>query len=386
MRSVRIGRIFGIDVELHASWLVIFGLVFVTLSLGEFPRFRGATGPGVVDLVGGLVTTILFFGSVVAHELSHSLVGRAFGIEVKRITLFIFGGLAQMSEEAPDPKAELFMAAAGPAASVVLAMLFGGLYVPLRIFGAPVALTVPAFYLAYVNLALALFNLVPGFPLDGGRLLRASLWFLTGDMTRATRIATRSGQAFAGLLIALGALQVLAGPPEGRFSGFWLALIGLFLWNAAAGSYQQLAVGRALAGVSVAQIMTPDLVTAPADIPVSELVDRFFLRLRHGRFPLVRDGVLVGTVTLQDVRALSPELWPVTPASHVSHALEADDYISPDAQALSALTRMAAADRGQLLVRDGGRVVGIVTKSDVVRAMRVRDYLGPAGEGPGSGA
>lgn len=375
MRSVRIGRVFGIEIEIHASWLIVFMLVFVSLAFGEFPRARGATGPGAVDLVTGLVATLLFFGSVLAHELSHSLVGRSFGIEVKKITLFIFGGLAQMTEEARDPKSELFMAAAGPASSLVLSSVFGAAYVGLRAAGAAAALALPFFFLAEVNVLLAVFNLVPGFPLDGGRLFRAALWLFTEDMPKATRIATRVGQGFAGLLIASGALLVLAGPPDGRFSGFWLALIGLFLWNAATGSYQQVELGQALSGVTIRRIMTPQVITAPAGISVAELVEDYFMRYRHARFPLVDDGVLAGTVTLHDVRELDHDRWAYTPARDIASTASEEDFISPDEPALGALVRMARSGRGQLLVREDGRIVGIVTRSDVIGVIRIHDAL-----------
>lgn len=379
--SIRVGRIFDIDIEVHASWLIIFALVFINFSTFIFPGQRvdfaggssAGAAPEIVDFVGGLFATLLFFGSVLAHELAHSLVGRRYGVDIKKITLFIFGGLAQMSGEASDARSEFLMAAAGPGTSLLLATAFWAAGRALELVGAGPAALVPFFELALINLVLAVFNLVPGFPLDGGRLFRAILWNALHDMDRATRIATRAGQAFAAVLITLGAASLLFGAD--KLGGFWLILIGFFLWSAATSSYQQVGIGEALSGVTVAQIMTRQVVTAPAHVSLADLVSDYFLRYRHGRFPVVEGGHIVGTVTLNDVREVPQREWGSTITREAAKPLTKDDFIEADRPALAALMTMAQSDKGQLLVRDRTGVVGIVTKSDILQAIRIRSEL-----------
>jgi Zn-dependent protease/predicted transcriptional regulator len=374
LRSFRIGRIFGIEIEIHASWIVIFALVFLNFAFGGILPAAKTPGSSVLNLIAALVTTILFFSSVVLHELSHSLVGRTQGVEIKRITLFLFGGLAQMTGEAQSAKSEFLMAAAGPASSIVIGLIFGAVYLAAAVAGAPPIVTSPLSYLAVINVALAVFNLVPGFPLDGGRVLRSTIWFFTKSMERATRIATRTGQVFAGLMIAYGMYEVFFIPNAG-LSGFWLVLIGWFLWNAAGSSYQQMEITQALQGVKVGQLMTHGLVTAPADVSLQELVDGYFLRYRFGRFPLVEDNRLVATVTLADVRQVPHETWASTKALDVARPVDETDFVSGEATAVDALMKMSSNGRSQLLVREDSQVMGILTRSDVMQALQVRDAL-----------
>jgi Zn-dependent protease/predicted transcriptional regulator len=380
MRSFKIGRFFGIDIEVHASWIVIFLIVFTNFLFGGGlspvnPMASPTTVLGWLALtVVALLTTFLFFASVLLHELSHSLVGRRYGVEIKRITLFLFGGLAQMTGEARDAKAEFLMAAAGPASSFVLAVLFGLVGVALSLLRAPALLAEPPLTLAFINALLGIFNLVPGFPLDGGRVFRSIVWGLTDNMETATRIATRVGQVFAVLMISGGAAEALLDPRH-AFNGFWLILIGLFLWNAAGSSYQQMEITHALAGVKVGEIMTHGVITAPAGVSLLELVNEYFLTHRFARFPLVEDGKLAGTVTLQDVRQVPQEAWAATPARQVARPVDEGDFVTEATPAIDALMKMAAGNRGQLLVKEDGQVTGIVTRSDVMKAIQLRDAL-----------
>lgn len=371
-KGLRIGRLFGIDLEIHASWLVVFVLVFINLTFSVLPQAAYSTGLGI-NIVLGLAMTLLFFGSVVAHELAHSLVGRAFGVRIEKITLFIFGGVAQMSGEPKDAPSEFLMAAAGPASSLLLGVGFGVLYILAVFAQAPANVSFALQSLATINVILAVFNLMPGFPLDGGRLFRAVIWLVTKDMEKATRIATRSGQGLAILLMAGGAFIALTPPYDP--GGFWYALIGFFLYNAASGSYQQMELGRLLSGVQVSEIMTRGVLTVPADITLEALVADYFLRLRHGRFPVIEDGRMVGTVTLNDVRQVPREGWGALEVGAVTTPLTEEDFVGPEEPAYAALLRLAASRSGQLLVREAGRVTGILTKTDLMEAIRLRSAL-----------
>ncbi len=305
--------------------------------------------------------------SVLLHELSHSYIAKRNNLEIEKITLFIFGGVAQMTEEPSSPLVEFKMAIAGPSMSLFLSLLFSALWLVLRLSRAGSIVPAPFALLAEINLGLAMFNLLPGFPLDGGRVTRAALWYLLRDLRKATYIASYAGRGIA-LLLMLGGMIGFA--TSFGFGGLWLVLIGWFLNNAAQQSYKQVELQEALSRVKVEEIMTRDVVFIDPDIPLDRLVNEYFLRYRFGRFPVVQNGRLLGIVTLHDVKEIERENWPLTSVRQIISGTEPGIKVSPEEDAFKALVRMAQKGTGHLLVVEEGRLQGLVTKSDVLRLIR----------------
>jgi Zn-dependent protease/CBS domain-containing protein len=366
--SIHLGKIAGISIDLHFTWFIIFALVaFMVISLlpktGIEPGARWALGIGVA---------LVFFVSLLLHELAHSLVAKRLGIGISGITLFVFGGVSRMTSEPKTAGDELKMAIVGPLTSAVLgvAFLFGMWAV--KASGGNAALREGLFWLGWINLALAAFNLVPGFPLDGGRVLRAIVWGVTNDLQHATYIASTAGRGFGYLLMAVGVFELFT-----RFglNGLWLILVGWFLLDAARSSYQQQVLQSALSGVRVRDIMTPNVVTISPDTTLQDAVDQYFLRLNHAAFPVAEDHTIRGILTLPHVRQVPRDRWPHTRASDVVDPIDNSDLMRPDADAWDALTAMATKDSGRLLVVDGGVLVGIISRTDIMRFLRTRMTL-----------
>ena len=364
---LQIARVFGIPVYLHASWLIIFGLITWTLATGYFPA-RYPDLPAASYWARGLIASLLFFVSIFLHEMGHALVARRHGVRIRSITLFVFGGVAQMEGEPPDGGTEVRIAAVGPLVSLALAGLFHLLSTSALL--GPAARGVSG-YLALINLALALFNLVPAFPLDGGRVLRGLLWRHSGRLG-ATRIAAGAGGAFALFLIGLGVFAFLTG--DGA-AGIWYVLIGWFLREAAAGAYQQARLDETLAGMTAADMMLTDVATLPAHISVAEAAQEHFLRTGHGCYPVVRNDEVVGLLSLRDVLRLGPEEREATSVQGAMKPLAEAVVVRPQTPLREALARMAAGP-GRALVLDDGRLVGFLTLSTVLRHLRVREALG----------
>jgi Zn-dependent protease/CBS domain-containing protein len=373
-QDFRIGKMFGVEIGVSLSWFVIYALVTVLLATAYFPtNYKGL--PRYEYLALGLITSTLFFASVLFHELMHSVVARARGISIRKITLFIFGGVAQMDHDAENPLSEFLMAIAGPAASLVLAALFGTIFAVSTALGLPVLVTGPAFYLAFINFYLAVFNLVPGFPLDGGRVLRSIIWGVTKDIAKATRIASWAGQAFALVLIGTGILMFLAGQNL-WLNGVWFVLIGMFLWQVAAAGYEQVVLQKALTGVTVADVMTKDVIKVGSTVMVDELVNEYFMKFKHSRFPVLEDEKVIGVVTLHDVRDRDRQTWEITRTRAITPPLASEETVEPDLPAESAIGKIGAAGRGHLLVMKGDKMVGIVTINDLIGAIELRKKLG----------
>ncbi len=371
MGGIRIGSIFGISIEINITWFVIFVLVTLSLATAYFPNQYPELS-AISNVILGVVTSLLFFGSVIFHELSHSLVAKLNNIPIRKITLFIFGGVAQMSQEPKSPGVEFKMAVAGPLSSLGLAFIFGFIWFISRILDLSVFFTAPAQYLSIINVLLAVFNLIPGFPLDGGRVLRAGLWSWLKDITAATRIATRAGEVFAYILIFAGFLGVLTQ----QWGLGWFILIGWFLQQAAQSSYQHLVFEKALSQVRVRDIMSKEVETVEPNYTLDQLVNDYFLKFKFGRFPVVRDGELLGIITLHDIKEIPREEWAYKTAQDVLTPLEKVIVISPEDEAVHALTRMAQGEIGHLLVVHGNRLVGLVTRSDIIRLIKVKTELG----------
>lgn len=371
-RGFRLGSILGFEIRIDHSWFVIFFLVLWSLSAGFFPDELPDRSDGVY-LAMGTVATLLFFACLLAHELSHSVVARAKGIEVEGITLFIFGGMARTRLESEDPVDELLIAGVGPLMSFALGALFFGLEWVGGQGGWPPEVTRVAEYLAYINVALAVFNLLPGFPLDGGRLFRAMAWKATGDFTKATRWASNGGRWLGYAVMAVGFLQTFAGFVVG---GLWLVFIGWFLRGAAEMSFQQHLLRQTLEGVEARELMSADPRTVGPDISVEQLVDEYLLRRRYQSFPVVDGERLVGLVTLDQVKEVPKDEWPHRSVSDVMQPAEELQIVAPHEGMLEVLTRMSDPGTKRILVASDHRLEGIISSSDVARWVQRTQELG----------
>lgn len=364
--GLRIARVFGIPIYLHYTWAAVFALVTVNLTVvyGE-PGFLEDWAPaGRAALAAG--TAVFFFTSVVLHELAHSVVAIANRIPVHSITLYVFGGVAAVTREPSRPRVEFAVAVAGPVMSLLLAGLFGLLALA---FGAARPLEVAASWLALINLSLGLFNLLPGFPMDGGRLLRALLWARTGSFDRATGVATTVGRVFGFLLMAGGAAEVLL---TRNLGGLWLMLLGWFIENAAAASSRELGLRRALEGVTASAVMEPGCPEVPAHVTVDVLVNGYLLPSGRRCF-LVRDGdALVGLVSTTDARKVPQASWPTAHVTTIMTPMAGVITAAPDTPALDVLTLMVERNVNQVPVMTGGTVTGLVTRERLLHTVRLR--------------
>jgi len=364
---VQIARVIGIPIYLHFSWLIIFGLIVWTLSTGYFPT-QYPDLPASSAWAKGLVASLLFFVSILLHELGHAVVALRHGLRTRSITLFIFGGVAQLEKDPKDGRAELWMAAAGPLVSLALAGLFYA-FASLPFVGASAAAV--AKYLALINLILALFNLVPAFPMDGGRLLRGALWGPLGK-ARATRIASGAGTLFAFFLIFAGVFSLLRGDSLG---GLWYILIGWFIKDASSASYQQVRLDEVLRGVTVRDAMVEAVATVPGSGSVAEAAREYFMRTGYGSYPVTRGEAVVGLLCLKDVLRLSAEEREATSVQGAMRPLTQALVTDPDAPLPLAIARMAQAGTARLLVMHGERLVGLLTMNGVIRRLKVREEL-----------
>jgi len=373
-RGIPLFRVFGIRVAADYSWFLIVALVAGTLSAGLFrEQLPGRSTLQYVLL--GVITAFFHFASVLAHELAHSLVAIRSGIPVRRITLFLFGGMAEISREPPDPRTELRVAAAGPAASAVLAVVLWGAVAAMGPDPGRPGLQLAVFYLAVANTLLLAFNLLPGLPLDGGRLLRAVLWSRTKDLRRATLTASLAGKALAGLLVAVGLFGILSG--NFVLSGLWFIFVALFLRQAAEASYHRVALRKVLSGVRVGDVMTEDVVTVSPDITIAALVDEYFLRHHFACYPVIDEGKPVGLIAIKDVKHVPRERWGVTPVRTAMTPLSPEMLLSPREDVGVAIARMAATGAGRLAVVEDGRLAGILTRRDVMSFLEIRSGLAP---------
>ncbi|MGH4017047.1 MAG: site-2 protease family protein [Pseudonocardiaceae bacterium] len=375
--SFRLGRIAGVQVGAHWSVLAILAVVTVGLAVGWMPLAAPGRSP-VAYGVAGVVAGLLFLLSLLAHELSHAVLARRNGLPVERITLWLFGGVALLRGEPATPGADLRIAGIGPLVSVGLGAGFFGLGALATVAGAGPLVVAALNWLAVINVVLAVFNLVPAAPLDGGRLLRAAVWRWTGDRQRAAVVAARAGRLFGFVLIGLGLAQLLLGR---GFGGLWMALIGWFLVAAARAEEEHATTRRALAGVKVTDVMTPNPVTAPPELTVSDFVDQQLLNQRFSAFPLLdSQRRLAGLVTLNRIRQLPGQSRPVTSLQQVACPPEEVPVARPDEDLLELLPRMTGCTDGRAVVLDeAGRVVGIVSPTDIARTVQNADLLSRSG-------
>ncbi|MGH8012354.1 MAG: site-2 protease family protein [Candidatus Binataceae bacterium] len=367
-------RVAGVQIAVDFSWLIIFALVFWSLTAGYFPKLH----PGyswVEYFAVGLGATLLFFGSVVIHELSHAMVANRLGQTVRRISLFIFGGMAHMDAEPASARDELLIAGTGPLTSLVLGALFWSAPHVFPLYPAWPMWASVFEYLGVVNIALAVFNLLPGFPLDGGRILRAALWARWDDFVRATAHAANWGRGIAYGLIALGAIEIFFGTLMG---GVWLIFIAFFLKRAAETSYQSVLTDQALGHTQVKQMMVAGPVIIDAGCTITQAIDEYFLRRGYGGFPVMSDGRVAGLISLSDIRNCSAEERISGRVGEFMRQLTSAIRIAPDATVATALRQMSKEDAGRLLVMEREVLVGLISRSAIMRFLFLHENSGLA--------
>lgn len=374
-KRFEIAKLFGIAIRIDPSWFVVVILISWSLADGYFPSvLPGLTAGGYWSM--GAIGALGLFLSVVLHELGHALTARRYKLSIRGITLFIFGGVAELDSEPPSPKVEFLVAIAGPLVSLILAYAFLGLGRTLR--PQTVTLAEVFTYLGVINRALVFFNMIPAFPLDGGRVLRSALWRWRRDLRWATRVTSTIGNGFGILLIAAGILDIIV--RRDFVGGMWLCLIGMFLRNAASMSYRHLLLRRGLEGEPVRRFMVTDLIAVPRTLSVAQLVEDFIYRYHFKMFPVVDGERLIGCVSTEEVQRLSPEEWPQHTVGAITVPCTGANTVAPDSDAMDALGLMSRSGLSRLLVVDEGRLVGIIALKDLLRFIALKVEL----EGPRS--
>jgi Zn-dependent protease/predicted transcriptional regulator len=371
--NVKLGRISGIEIGLHYSWFIIAALI--VFSLGEhFRQVNPNWGAGEI-WIAALFTAVLFFVTLLLHELAHSLVAQSRGLKVRAITLFALGGVSQIQDDATDAKTEFWVAIAGPIASLIIGFSCLGIALGLgwqRSTEPHTAAIGVLVWLGYINIALAFFNMIPGFPLDGGRVLRSLVWAITKNADRSTRIAARVGQVVAFLFILDGIWRYFSGA---GFGGLWIAFIGWFLMDAAKASYAEVGTTAALRGMRVSDVMSRDCVIVNRGMSLRDFVDIYLLKTGQRCFAVEDQGRLVGIITPRDVSNISRDRWDETTVREAMRPLQELHLIAPDTPVLDALKLMARNDVNQLPVVANGTLQGMVSRSQLVQLLQVRSVL-----------
>lgn len=362
--GIRIARVLGFDLRLDLSWFVVFLLVVWTFARYVFPSRVAGYGPIVYGAM-AFAGAVLFFGSVLLHELAHSVVARARGIPVEGITLFIFGGVARVRSDVENPKDEFLITVVGPLSSAFIGLILLGFARVGDAWGIPEPVTGVASYLAFLNLVLAGFNLIPGFPLDGGRMFRSLVWHVSKDLRKATRWASYTGRGFGLLLIGYGILTLWAGE---LVWAMWLIFIGWFLAQAAEASYRQMILRRILEGVRALEAMTRAPETLRPKMTLRDVVDQYFLRRRYNSFPVEDDqGNLLGLITLSQVKEVERDRWPVVRVGEVMTPLSETVTVRANDTLADVLSKLERAGVGRALVVDNGRLEGVISNADVAQ-------------------
>ncbi len=367
--SIPIGRAFGISLRLHYTWFIVFGLVTWALAAAYFPTAHPDWSL-TTSITVGVVTSVLFFGSVLAHELAHSVVAQRAGLKIESITLFIFGGVSQITEEPREPAVEFRMALAGPLTSAALGALFSAIRI---LPGVPPEVAAAALWLGIINLSLAAFNLIPGFPLDGGRVLRSILWWRSRNLRSSTRTASNIGRAVGYLFIFIGIFFIFTG---NWLNGLWLAFIGWFLENAAVGSYRQLALQDLLRGHKVKEVMTKDFPCIPPQLPVETLVHDQMLASGKRYFAVCSDGQMRGLVTIHNVKAAPREQWPSLTAENIMTRPDGLKRVTQDDDLSAVMRLLTEEDINQVPVMADGNIVGVVARDNLLSFINLHAELG----------
>jgi Zn-dependent protease/predicted transcriptional regulator len=372
--GVPIGKAFGISLRLHYSWFLIFALVTWALATGYFPSEYPSWSLSV-RIAAGLITSLLFFGSVMVHELMHSIVSQRQGVPVQSITLFFLGGVSQITSEPKEPKDEFRMAIAGPLSSLVIGGILLGIYFQLRSgnsFAAQFA-TAVTYWLGIINLFLGAFNLIPGFPLDGGRVLRSLIWWRRRDLTRATRIASNVGRGVGFVFIFVGIYFIFT---SNWFNGIWLALIGWFLESAAVGSYRQLLMQEMLKGHVAREIMSSDCAVVPPDMTIDQLVNGNILASGRRCFPVGSGSEIVGLMTLHNVKEVPREQWTTETIKEAMTPFDRLKWVRPDEELSSVLRILTENNINQVPVVQDNKIIGMVTREYLLNFVNIRSKLG----------
>jgi len=373
--SIRLGRIFGIDIGVHYSWLLIAFLIVFSLA-NQFQFTNPSWTPQVIWSL-AIITALFFFVSILVHELAHAAVAKSRGMSVRSITLFALGGVANIEQESTDAKSEFWTAIVGPLTSLVIGFFFLS---TARAVGWRPELGMPASpawaalaWLGYINIALAVFNMIPGYPLDGGRVLRAIAWHFTGNIVRATRIAAGVGQFIAGVLIIFGIFRFFGGA---GFGGLWMAFIGWFLSQAAAGSYAEVQASAVLSDVRVRDLMSSDCATADGDTNLRIFAEDHLLRTGRRCFIVLgENGRQTGLVTVHELKKVERERWPFLTVSQIAVPLERMRTVSPETSARDALQIMVQEDVNQLPVISNGKLVGVISRGNVLQFLQTQADL-----------
>jgi Zn-dependent protease/CBS domain-containing protein len=369
--SISLGRVLGIPLRLHYTWFVIFALV--TLSLVFGPLIEPPYPPIGQRVILGVLTSLLFFASIVTHELAHSILAVRNNIPVKDITLFVFGGVSQTTQEATHPRTELSIAIVGPLTSLALAGIFYGLHLILASTN-QLLVASSMWWLTWINVLLAAFNLIPGFPLDGGRILRALVWHQTRDYRRATRIATRVGRGIAYAFIAAGIVLIFV--RQSWFDGIWLVLIGWFLNDAARASYRQVLLRDALVGITARQVTDYASPLVPPHMNLAELVDQYVLPTGRSCFLISWGAELEGMVTLQQIKKVPRIRRATTTAQDIMTPATKLKVAHADQDLLGVLQQMSGENTNHIPVVEAGKVTGIINREEIARFLRTRAELG----------
>ncbi|WP_455283927.1 site-2 protease family protein [[Eubacterium] cellulosolvens] len=369
--SVRIGKILGISIRIHYSLLLIFFLVVWSLAMGYMPQQYPDLSAASYWAI-GVVSGLILFASVIIHEVCHSVVGRRFGVPIHRITLFFLGGAAEMTEEPKNASVEFKMALAGPLSSFGIAALLGGLWYISAATKLMTEVTAVLQYGAMINLILGGFNLLPAFPLDGGRVFRSILWWRKANLIKATRIATKVGVALSYVMMFGGFVMIVFG---GFFNGLWIIFIGWFIKSGAEAGLSQTIISEALSGTTVEEIMSRDIVTVDYYLSLEELVNSYFLSKRFVGYPVLRDGALVGLVTVDRLKDVPRNLWGETSVGSVMKPLSELVVVEPETPASDAMYKMSKSGVGRILVMKGSELRGIVSSRDLSHLIKVKVEL-----------
>jgi Zn-dependent protease/CBS domain-containing protein len=361
-------NLFGFEVRIDWTWFFLAILISWTLAVGyfpvQFPKLSTTT-----YWIMGIIGALGLFASIVLHELCHSLVGRIYGIPISRITLFIFGGMAEMRDEPPSPKAEFLMAIAGPLLSISLGIIFYLLYH----FGTyakwPVPFNGVVSYLSVINFVVGIFNLLPGFPLDGGRVLRAIIWWWTGNLKKATQMTSHGGTLLGFILITLGILQIIQG---WVIAGIWMFLIGFFLQAVSKMSYQQLFIKEIFRGEAIGKYTKTNPVSVESDTTVQELVDQIFYKYYHKLYPVLEKGKLVGSISFNEIRNIEKEKWPSLQVGQVMNTSLSDFVVDVNTDVMKVLRIMQSQKNSRLLVTDHDDLYGIITLKDIMNIISLK--------------
>ncbi len=370
-QGLTLGAYKGIRIGLDYSWFIMFVLVVFMLARYFFPQnYEGM--PALEAWILSVLGALLFFVSILLHEFAHALAARKRNVEISEIILFIFGGLARMKKEPERASDEFVIAGAGPLCSLLL----GGIFLGLSFILEPVlreGLHGVLWYVGYVNILLVLFNLVPGFPLDGGRMLRAALWHYSGNLRKSTRIVSSMGQIFAFVLMFTGVLVIFGG---GLIVGVVWIFVGMFLLQSAKSGYYMVAMREGLSGIPVQKIMTTNPSTVHPDVSLRNLVNEYFFKNRFSCFPVMRRGEFVGLVEINQVKSVERDKWEFTRVSDIMTPREELGTVSPDTDAYDVLMQMIDAGRGRLPVLENDELVGIISRKDILQFVEFREALG----------